>query len=407
MPEFAGSVSLSLLIIGGLLALSIVLRPVMRGLGLPPLVGFILLGFGLRLADSGLGFLSADLMSAFQLLAGLGIFALLFRVGLESKLDALLREFPRAAPIWLVSVLLSGALGYLAGRHIVGLQLIPSLFIAVAFTATSVGVSTQIWQEAGALKSRRGSLLIDVAELDDLSAVFLMVLLLGIAPILSGAADGSVLAIAGWTALALVAKVLLFGALCVLFSRYLERPITRYFARHERPPDLMLLVAGVGVLIAAFAGLLGLSLAVGALFAGLVFSRDPEAVHVDASFGALYDLFVPFFFIGIGLQFEPASFGLVLAGVGVLFAAAVIGKVIGAGLPALALDGLAGASVIGVSMVPRAEIALVILDEGRRLGPWAVSSELFATMVLVSLATCIAAPILLRPMLARWPPPTD
>jgi hypothetical protein len=73
MPEFAGSVSLSLLIIGGLLALSIVLRPVMRGLGLPPLVGFILLGFGLRLADSGLGFLSADLMSAFQLLAGLGM----------------------------------------------------------------------------------------------------------------------------------------------------------------------------------------------------------------------------------------------------------------------------------------------------------------------------------------------
>ena len=60
----------------------------------------------------------------------------------------------------------------------------------------------------------------------------------------------------------------------------------------------MLLVAGIGFVVAASAELLGFSLAVGAMFAGLVFSRDPEAVKMDACFSPLYELFAPFFFIG-------------------------------------------------------------------------------------------------------------
>jgi Kef-type K+ transport system membrane component KefB len=59
-------------------------------------------------------------------------------------------------------------------------------------------------------------------------------------------------------------------------------------------------VAGISFLIAALAGLLGFSVAIGAFFAGLVFSRDPDSVKLDGLFDTFYEIFVPFFFIGIG-----------------------------------------------------------------------------------------------------------
>ena len=55
--------------------------------------------------------------------------------------------------------------------------LVPSLFVATAFTATSVGVSVEVWREKRTLNSRNGELLVDVAELDDITGVILMAIL--------------------------------------------------------------------------------------------------------------------------------------------------------------------------------------------------------------------------------------
>lgn len=54
--------------------------------------------------------------------------------------------------------------------------------------------------------------------------------------------------------------------------------------RWERPPERMLTVVGVGFVIAGVAGYLGFSLAVGALFAGLVFSVDSAATQTEDAF---------------------------------------------------------------------------------------------------------------------------
>ena len=218
---------------------------------------------------------------------------------------------------------------------------------------------------------------------------------------LNGSTNGSVTTIALTVGGIALAKALLFGFICFLFSRYIERRITGFIKRAEPSRDPMLMAVGIGVVIAAAAGLLGFSLGIGALFAGLVFSRDPVAANVNASFNSLYLLLVPFFFIAIGLSIEPSalSTGLVLGGPFLL--AALLGKVIGAGLPAIATSGVSGAALIGVSMVPRAEIAMIILQNGRKIGDWAMPPDVFAGMVMVTLATCLAAPIALRYMLAR------
>jgi Kef-type K+ transport system membrane component KefB len=395
---------LVLALVGAITVVAIVIRRVFARPGFPALVGYLVLGMVIAAVNRHRPFLGADALNVFEFLGGVGVFCLLFRIGLESKLGEILAQLGRALWVWIGNVVLSGGGAYLVARHLLGFDLVPSLFLGIALTATSVGVSLAVWREAGAIGTPSGGLLIDVAELDDLSGIALMIVLFSLAPALV-MGDGALLPVIAETVGWLVLKAGLFIALCLLFARYLERPITGFFARLAPMPDPMLLVVGMAMMVAALADGLGFSLPVGALFAGLIFSRDPEAVKVDASFSSIYGLFTPFFFVWIGLSLDVTSGEMSLGVVGAVLAVAVVGKVAGTTLPALPLIGASGALVLGVSMVPRAEIAMVIASEGRRLGDWAMPPELYAALVLTAAATCLLAPVAAGAMLRRWPPP--
>ncbi|MFZ7110278.1 MAG: cation:proton antiporter [Desulfatiglandales bacterium] len=75
---------------------------------------------------------------------------------------------------------------------------ITSLIVTTALTATSVGISFSVWEDEGALQSSNGELLIDIAELDDISAVVLMALLFSILPLLQNDCPSSA---SVWTSL--------------------------------------------------------------------------------------------------------------------------------------------------------------------------------------------------------------
>lgn len=82
---------------------------------------------------------------------------------------------------------------------------------------------------------------------------------------------------------------------------------------------------------------------------------------------------------------------------------AVVSKLVADALPVYALNDGITAALIGVSMVPRAEITMVIMQKGMQLGEWAVDAHVYAAMVLVSALTCFLAPILIQMMLKKWP----
>ncbi|MGD2245497.1 MAG: cation:proton antiporter [Candidatus Aminicenantes bacterium] len=402
MSESAATFPLLILLLGVLIVITILIRSGLKKMGLPSLVGFMALGLLIKLVDVQTEFFSGDVITIFEFLADLGIIVLLFRVGLESNLKGLLNQIRHASIIWVGNIVFSGILGFVVAQSLLGLGLIPSLFIGVALTATSVGVSISVWQEEGKIKTKTGELLLDVAEMDDISGVILMALLLSVAPVLKGGVSPSPGDIFSKTVGILFLKLILFGILCFLFSQYVEKPITNFFGKLKKSPDPLLMVTGFGIIIAAIAGLLGFSLAMGAFFAGLVFSRDPKAVKLDSSFGVLYDFLVPFFFIGIGLNVGLKGLNSVLGLGAILFVIAVVGKLIGNGVFSLKITGWMSATLISVSMVPRAEIAMVIMQRGHQLGNWAVSDEVFSAMVLVSLGTCVFSPVVLRFFLKRF-----
>ena len=386
------------LLVGAAIVLAASVGSIAQRFAVPAVVGYLGLGLVMAAADQRWTLLGSAGREAFSLLGDLGIVALLFRVGLESNLAALVAKLGSAALIWTGDVLVSGGLGFLAARHLAGLPLDQSLIVAAALTATSVGVSVAVWQARHALDTPAGHLLVDVAELDDISAIVLMAMVFALLPVLSNGGDlaGAMLSAGGL----FVVEFLLFVALCYLFARYLEGRLTQLVARLRHAPERMLSVAGVGIIIAAIAALMGFSLAIGALFAGLVFSRDPNAVRTEANFNDLYAFFTPFFFISIGLQVDLAALGNGATQGLILLVAAVAGKMLGAGLPAWRVTRPPGAMLIAVSMVPRAEIALVVAHQGRRIG--VLPEPVYAALVMISMVTCLAAPLALHRLLARW-----
>jgi Kef-type K+ transport system membrane component KefB len=363
-------------------------------------VGYILLGLVIKTLDVNFDILHEEGIRIFEFLAKLGIFTLLFKIGLDTDVKGLISSLKNASYIWIINIVLSFAAGYAASFWLLGFTEIQSAFIGIALTATSVGISLAPWKERNKLDTQQGRTMLDVAELDDISSIMLMALLFSVAPALKQGSipAGEIL----FKATIMLGKLLLFGGFCVMLSLFLEKRLTRFFEKIEKGPDPMITIAGIGIVLAATAGLLGFSLAIGAFFAGLIFSRDPDVVRMEASFDSIYEFFTPFFFIGIGLSIAPGSicngliFGLIL------FAAAVVGKLIGAGGPVVFTSGVSGLLLLGTSMIPRAEIAMIVMQRGLHIGDWAVTDKAFSAMALVIALSCILAPIAVKYMLSKY-----
>ncbi|MGD8386452.1 MAG: cation:proton antiporter [Desulfobacteraceae bacterium] len=395
--------SLVVFLVGGIVLCNMLIKTVLSRTGVPALVGYLLLGLLLRGVDHQAGFLSPACLEVLGFLEKMGLVVLLFKVGLESDLKGLLKQLRSASFVWFGDVTISGVAGFAACYYVLGLGWVTALTVATAFTATSVGISVAVWESHGALNSPDGQLLVDVAELDDISAVVLMSLLFSVLGTLQTDGPVSLLHTVPKVVGLFSFKLVGFGLGCFLFSRYLERPISQAFKKAKSPPDHMLVVVSFGFLIAAAADALGFSLAIGAFFAGLVFSRDPEAVKEEASFTPLYELFCPFFFIGVGLDIDPAtlSSGLTLGAVLLIFA--VASKLVADGVPVWFLSGPQSGVRIGMSMIPRAEISMVILQRGLAMGDWVIPPRVFSGMVLVSALTCLVGPVAVSALLKRFP----
>ena len=79
---------------------------------------------------------------------------------------------------------------------------------------------------------------------------------------------------------------------------------------------------------------------------------------------------------------------------------AIVGKVGGAGLPAMATGfNVRGSARVGMGMLPRGEVALIIAGIG--LSKNLIEQDLFGVSIFMTVVTTLIAPILLVPLFAR------
>jgi Kef-type K+ transport system membrane component KefB len=385
------------LLIGAIIVLSILSKAALEHFDLPDLLGYLLIGIGLRLLDGTWTMLTPRGHELLAFLADFGVVVLLFRIGLECNLKHLLRRLSGATLIWIANVVVS--LGTALGVTLVLLDwaLLPSLFATVALTATGTGVSVRVRHSTDHLGPAKGALMLDVAEFDDLSGVVLLALLAALAPQLQSGVSADLV---GPTALTLgytLGKMALLMLGGFLFAQHLESPLTQQLHDLQPRPDMMISVLGVGLVVAGLTALLGFSAAIGGFFAGLIFSRDPLSVKIDASFDSLHDLFVPFFFVYVGSRIDlPILLGN-LGPVLLLFAAVVVGKELGSFLPVMNRLRSGSALVFAIDLIPRSEITLLVMQRGLDLR--AISQNAFGVVVAVVALTMVGVPLALQAML--------
>ncbi|MEJ2628671.1 MAG: cation:proton antiporter, partial [bacterium] len=184
-------IPLLVLLVGLIIVISILIRSFLVKIRVPSMIGFFILGFSLRVVNSSFQILSPVDLDVFDFLAKIGVIVLLFRIGLESNLSGLISQFRHAVVNWISDFLISGLIGFFVAYTLFDLSLIPSLFVGIALTATSVGISVGVWQEAKALKTPTGELLTDVAELDDISGIVAMAILFAVIPVLKNGTEGN------------------------------------------------------------------------------------------------------------------------------------------------------------------------------------------------------------------------
>jgi Kef-type K+ transport system membrane component KefB len=386
---------IAILCIGFFIAFSPLVKALFAAIQMPPLVGWIVLGIGTKIVITLTGNDIEGVEDILVFLSHIGVSVLLFRIGLESKIDKLIRQLGKAGVICFFNIAFSGIIGFCASYFVLDISFLASFVIGIALTATSVGVTVTTWKDAHAIDTPQGDLLIDIAELDDASSILFLGLTLSLLPVLKHSGAHDFTGVLTKTTLIFVLKIGFFIILCLLFSRYIEKPLTHTIQKIEPAPDLLLTIIAVGLIIAAVAGFLGFSMALGAFFAGLAFSRDPTAIKEETSFSVIYDLFCPFFFITIGYNFSFTDTGTIGMLGGVLTLAAIIGKFLGTILPASFFLSRNYTMVLGLSMIPRAEITLIIMEKSiSHLEE--ISSALFSAMVVTSILTCIIASILVK-----------
>jgi Kef-type K+ transport system membrane component KefB len=271
-----------------------------------------------------------------------------------------------------------------------GADLRAALFVGAILTATSVGITAAVLGELGLLQSKAGMVILGAAVIDDV--IGLVVLALVVAA--SSASGTSPIPAVG----PMVVTLIVSAAVIKLAGSKASTAIGHLHARGGGNAAVVALVLLAAWAFQVLGGLAGIT---GAYLAGFALAESPVAPSIrDRLTHAGESLFVPVFFVAIGLSADLHTVGPVLPLALALLGVAVLGKLVGSGIGAR-LGGLDGRSsvLVGTGMIARGEVALVAASLGLQAG--AIGPAIYAAVVMVALATTVITPLGIS-LWVRW-----
>ncbi len=340
---------------------------------------------------------SAGMLPLVRDLADIGVLLLMFVAGLETDLIEMRRVGKVAFWSAFGGVVLPMAGGAIAAA-VFGFPLLwEGLFIGTILTATSVSISAQTLLEIGAFRSREGATILGAAVIDDVMGIIVLSLVVA----LSKASEGGV----ELMDVALIAgRIVVFFGLAVLGGRFFNA-----FLRWVSSLGVTQAVLGSALIIAFLyawgAEYIGEVAAItGSYVAGILIAQTPFKKEVDSGIHPLtYSMFVPIFFISIGLQANGRELGEHAAFTVVLVLVAIVTKAVGCGVFARLFGFTSRQSVrVGIGMISRGEVGLIVAGYGLANG--LITKDVFSASVLMVLATTMVTPPLLRLVFPKHSP---
>ncbi len=348
--------------------------------GVPAVLGEILAG--VVIGPSVLGWVSRS--DTLFVLAELGAILLLLQVGMEMDLKELRTVGRAALGVAILGVVLPMGFGILGGIAM-GEEARTALFVGATLTATSVGITARVFGDLRALSTKEARIVLGAAVADDVLGLIILTVVsrvvekgsIGIGTIASTTGLAfSFLAISGFVG---------FTALPKIMGMVLKRA--------SSPAAASVVALGITLGFASAAEAAHLAPIIGAFVAGTALGRSPGHERVARDMSALASVFVPIFFLQIGIDTDiaalvrPKALGIAA----VLIVIAVVTKVV-AGYAARSTG--ADTLLVGLGMIPRGEVGLIFATIGLNVGVF--DDDIHAALVLVVLITTVITPALLR-----------
>lgn len=350
------------------LGLALILGMLALKLRLPALVGYLLAGVVIGPFTPGF---VADVDLAAQL-AEIGVMLLMFGVGLHFSLDDLLAVRKVALPGALVQMAAATGLGWALGQSW-GWSHTASLIFGLSLSVASTVVLLRALEAQSLTDSHNGKVAIGWLVVEDLAMVLVLVLL----PTVAGSAAMGMGDLAGgpenarplWAVLGqtLLAVAAFLGLMLMGGKRVLPWMLWQVSKTGSREL-FTLCVMAVGIAYGS-AALFGVSVALGAFFAGLVLRESEFSARAAEESLPFRDAFAVLFFVSVGMLFDPqvllTDTWKVLATTLVI----MVGKSIAAFAVVLILrQPLNGALTVSASLAQIGEFSFILATLGISLG---------------------------------------
>jgi CPA2 family monovalent cation:H+ antiporter-2 len=382
------------------LSLAGILIPLLQRLRINQVLGF--LAAGTLFGPFGLGRLARDVPifawftfpnnENVSMLAELGVLFLMFMIGLElsaARLWAMRRWVFGAglAQVLLCALLLGGAVWILLGQ-----SMETALVLGLVLSLSSTAVVMQLLSERQATATPLGQAAFAMLMLQDLAVVPILILIGALGGHAAG--DGAELNVPMLAFLAM-AKAALAIALIYLVGGRVIHPLFRAFARHRQPDVFMALILLSTFGIAGLSAMAGLSMALGALIAGLLLAETEFKHEVELMVEPFKGLLMGLFFMSVGMGMDPLQ--IVQAPLWLAAAVALLVCVKGGVIaPVLRLGGLSwGRAVEGALLLGQGgEFAFIVIG-------YAISYKLLAPGLGGRVMLAVGLSLFLTPLLAR------
>ncbi|MGU9954997.1 cation:proton antiporter [Limosilactobacillus fermentum] len=356
--------------------------------GIPDVIGQILVG--IVAGPAVLGWIHQTAMiEEFQ---EIGVIVLMFIAGLESDLSLLKKYLKPAMAVAVGGMALPIVVMGLASQ-LFGLQWFESLFIGVIFSATSVSISVAVLREFNQIDSKEGATVLGAAVADDIGGVLILSVLISLMNGKGGESSTSL-------PLIIMMQAIFFGG-TYLLVRWLA-PYLMHLSKRlltTAAPAVMAMILCLGM--ASLADLVHLSGAVGAFFAGIAVANTKARHDIAEAFEPLgYAVFIPVFFVNVGLVMRLNHFLDSLVFIVVMTILACLTKLIGSsgGAMLMGFDRQSG-YVIGSGMIARGEMALITAQIGYEAH--LLSSKYYSDVITVVVLATVLAPFILKHALKR------
>ena len=363
-----------------ILLLALIVSTVMRYLKQPLIIGYIFTG--LIVGPSLLNVLSST--ETVELFSKIGITSLLFIVGLGLSPKVIKELGIVSLATGLGQVVFTSVVGYFLGI-ILGFTPIQAIYISIALTFSSTIIILKLLSDKGDLNKLYGRIAVGFLLVQDLVATIILVIISSISKVDAG------------SSLALELFLILlkgFVLLIALFyiSSFLLKKFTNFLSNSQEYLFIFGLSWGLG--IASVYHLLGLSVEIGALVAGVTLSMAPFAVEISSRLKPLRDFFIILFFILLGYNmsfdnWQNLLIPTILFSVFILIGNPIIMQII---MNLLGYKKRVG-FMMGLTVAQISEFSLILITLGYTVGH--LSKEILSMVTMIGIITISASTYLI------------